>query len=167
MSSIKDIRVFNHQQEWDTKSGGTLRVLYALDYSIARDFLSFHEATDTNHADIRGIRSYVVHDIPKGKIGANEWHKIRNEIITVLNGSIKWTCTDTEGNEAQFVINKGTAVFTPNHILHRYESLEEHTALTVLANTIFQPGDPTTHDTYPAETFPALQTSKLDDILVL
>ncbi|MGB4762500.1 MAG: hypothetical protein WBP12_04065 [Candidatus Saccharimonas sp.] len=157
LPSIEDIKVFNTEGSWSTKSGGSLSVLYKLGYDTVQAFLTYDQKElDEVGVDIRGLRSYVVENIPKGSVGANEWHRIRNEICFSINGSFRWLCRDVYGNEREFIVDKNSAILTPHHILHTYTALEDNTSISVLANTLFTPDIPSTHDTYPAATFPRL-----------
>ena len=155
--SIHDIVVTSCGGEWDTKSGGILNVLYKIDFELVQRLLTY-DANElaTIPIDIRGLRSYRVHSIDKGSIGANEWHKIRNELVFALAGSFKWTCQDVYGGQIELIVDGNTAVFTPNHILHTYEALEDGTSIAVVANTLFYPDHPETHDTFPRDILPSL-----------
>ena len=103
--------------------------------------------------DMRGLRSYVVEDIPKGSIGGKEWHKARTEYIRAAAGKAVLECVDLDGNEREIVLDRGHSVIIPPRILHTYQALEDHTTLQVVANTLFVPDDPRTHDTYPTDKF--------------
>lgn len=158
LPSVNDIIVTQCGGAWETKSGGILNVLYKIDYSIVEKLLTYDEAElSVPDQDIRGLRSYRVHSVPKGAIGANEWHKIRNELVFAPEGSFLWTCEDTYGDTREFTLDGNSAVFTPHHILHRYESLKDGSTISVLANTLFDPNDPSTHDSYSLEIFRKIQ----------
>ena len=154
LPSVNDIQVISLDGTWPTKSGGMLRVLYKIDYGMVQQFLDYNQTElDKIPVDIRGLRSYVVSGIAKGSVGANEWHKVRNELCYCLKGSFTWSCLDTYGNKREFIIDENTAILTPHHILHTYTSLEDDSSISVLANTLFFPENPTTHDTYSADEF--------------
>lgn len=157
--TINDIKLFECNGTWPTKSGGKLDVLFKIDYQLVQIFLTYstNELSKVGR-DIRGLRSYNISGISKGAVGANEWHKIRNEIVYVTKGSILWSCKDTLGLKVDYVIKPGVFIFTPHHILHTYKSLEDDTTVCVLANTLFYPSDPATHDTYPASLFKTIDT---------
>lgn len=159
LPSVSEIIVTEAGGNWPTKSGGFLNVLYKLDWTIVNKLLAYDEdELKEILVDIRGLRSYRVTNIPQGTLGANEWHKVRNEVVFVLKGRIKWTCTDTYGESKEFILDGSQAVFTPHHILHTYEALEDDSTISVLANTLFDPGDPSTFDTYTKDEFDALAT---------
>lgn len=155
LPSVNDIIVVNCKGEWPSKSGGLLHVLYKLDYSLVEKLLEYDpvEISEIDR-DIRGLRSYCVKNIPKGALGANEWHKVRNELVFALSGRLRWVCVDTQGSTREFILDGETAVFTPHHIIHTYEALDEDSAIGVLTNTLYFPDDSTTHDTYPIDKFP-------------
>ena len=156
--TVDDISVFDvGNQEWDTKSGGQLSVLFRLDYNTLCNFLKY-DTVELKQIpeDIRGLRSYVVKNIPEGTVGGDEWHKVRTELVYVLAGSIKWKCTDLYGNTKEVIIDTSTAVMTPHHILHTYEALVAGSIVSVLTNTLYIPENPSTHDTYPRAEFEQL-----------
>lgn len=154
LPSINDILVIKTDGEWQTKSGGTLSVLYKIGYEAVSDFLSYDEQELSKiPADIRGLRSYIVEHVSKDSIGANEWHRVRNEIVFALKGSFSWTCTDTLGQTKDFVLDGTTAILTPHHILHTYVALEDDSTIGAFANTIYIPEIAATHDTYSAAEF--------------
>ena len=154
LPSVNDIIVIDTSGEWPTKSGGVLSVLHKIDYSLVEKFLHYDSAElSAVLADIRGLRAYKVSDIPKGSVGANEWHKIRNEIVCCIAGTFTWVCKDVYGNEKTFTLDKNCAIYTPHHILHTYTALEDAGCISVLANTLFDPKKPATHDTYSANDF--------------
>lgn len=158
LPSVNDIKVLKTEGEWPAKSGGVLSVLYKLDFDIVTYLMTYDPEELANiPTDIRGLRSYTVRDIMKGSVGANEWHKVRNEVVFCTRGSFRWACTDTYGDTKEIIIDKDTAVVTPHHILHTYVALEDNSTIAVLANTLFYPDDPLTHDTYPAADFPSLR----------
>ncbi len=161
---VEDIRIIETKGPWDTKSGGTLNVLFALTRTELDTFLDtsnpeFDEVTQTSGYDIRGLRSYSVSDIPKDSIGANEWHRARTECIIALSGSALWHCIDFSGKECDIVLDGTNAVITPPGILHTYTALDESTRLQVICNTLFIPEVSVTHDTYLKEMFDELRTT--------
>ncbi|MGH7142177.1 MAG: WxcM-like domain-containing protein [Candidatus Saccharimonadales bacterium] len=107
--------------------------------------------------DIKGLRLYTVSDIQKKQIGANEWHRIRNELVFNIKGSVKWTCEDLFGNEKVFNLSPKSGLWIPPFILHTYEVKNKETVLLVIASTLFIPDDSQTHDTYSAVAFRKLQ----------
>lgn len=160
LPSVNDIKLINTEGSWDTKSGATLSVLYKLGYDELQQFLTYDDEEIAKiGVDIRGLRSYIVEGIAAGSVGANEWHRIRNEVCFSVRGSFRWVCRDTYGDEREFIVDKNCAVVTPHHILHAYTALENDTAISVLANTLFIPDDPSTHDTYLATSFPSSSSS--------
>lgn len=154
--SIDDVWVIETNGEWPTKSGGNLSILLRIDFALVESFLTYDPDELKNVTfDIRGLRSYMVKNVPKGSIGANEWHKIRNEIVYCLEGSFDWECKDVYGNYKKFTLDKNSAIMTPHHILHTYTALEDNSCIAVLANTLFLPNKPETHDTYRVADFPS------------
>jgi hypothetical protein len=160
--TVDDIEVIKTRGPWQTKSGGELNVLFALGGQRLREFLDFDNPEfDEIPGDMRGLRSYTVTGIPEGSIGGTEWHRARTEYIRACGGSALWQCVDLAGGEREFELDGETAVAMPPGILHTYRALEDNTGLQVVANTLFVPEDPRTHDTYSLESFYALQAERL------
>lgn len=157
--TVDDIIVIETKGRWRTKSGGELEVLTRIDNECRELLFSYDQnELDLLPKDIRGLRSYRVSNIPKDCVGANEWHKIRNELVVVLEGSALWSCTDTKGKTRDIILEQGISVFTPHHILHTYKSLATDTSLMVLTNTLFYTEIPETHDSYSREEFKKLMS---------
>lgn len=153
-TSINDIEVIERRGPWESKSGGKLEVALAMPVEALQRFLDFNNpAFDAIPSDMRGLRMYMVSDIPSGSVGGKEWHRARTEFITAITGSAVVDCVDLDGNEQEFILNGAQGIIIPPNILHTYQALEDHTTLQVVANTLFDPEDPRTHDTYPVHTF--------------
>lgn len=157
--TVADISVLNSRGPWNTKSGGRLNVLFSTPLGEIQDrFFSYEkDELDSLPVDIRGLRIYTVSELPNGKIGGTEWHKIRREIVFCIRGSVQWLCEDVFGNKKVFILDAGKGIFMPPFILHIYAVTEEGSELLVVANTLFVPNDPRTHDTYSTELFSELQ----------
>lgn len=158
--NIKDIHTIDRKGPWNTKSGGELNVLFGIpiDEIEAKFFNYNQDELDKLPRDVRGLRSYTVRNLATGSIGANEWHRIRNELVFAINGSAKWTCEDIYGKRVEFMLDQKSGVWTPPFILHTYEALQDNTELMVIANTLFFTDDPESQDTYSIDTFHDLQT---------
>lgn len=154
-NTVNSVIVFKPTKTWPTKSGGSLSVLYTLPIEILnRTLLSSHyDNSKAPSPDIRGLRSYKIDGLRKGAIGANEWHKIRYELIQIVKGSISLYLIDLCGESKQIVIPENGSVLVPPYILHKYTVLENDTIIIVTASTTFDPDDPSTHDTYNLESF--------------
>jgi hypothetical protein len=156
--TVDAIRIIESRGPWQSKSGGELDVLFGFDQEEVRAFLDFanpefDRVQLESGEDIRGLRSYSVSNIPKDSIGAQEWHRARTEYVRALSGSALWTCVDFEGNERTFTLDAKTAVIIPPEILHTYQALEDNTRLQVICNTLFNPDNKLTHDSYSQESF--------------
>jgi hypothetical protein len=164
-TTVHDIRTIETRGPWKSKSGGSLNVLLALPQDEVEQFLDYanpefdavQQATGLN---IRGLRTYNVSDIPKGSVGGMEWHGIRTEIVSALGGQALWQCVDVDGGETEFVLNQDVSVLMPAGILHTYVALEDDTRLQVVCNTLFDPEDSRTHDTYSMDLFAAVQKAR-------
>jgi len=156
---VNDIRVLPARGPWTTKSNGNLNVLFSLDSTVLNEKYFHYEKSEIKKTsrDIRGLRSYTVGGLNKDAIGAHEWHRIRNELVFVVKGSVNWVCEDVYGQQQEYIIDQNTGVWTPPFILHTYEVLQDDTEIIVLANTLFFPEDSNTHDTFTATDFKNLQ----------
>jgi len=157
--TVDDIQIFETRGPWNTKSGGRLDVLFAIPLATAQEKYFHYEKIEMDcvPGDIRGLRVYTVRDLPSGRIGGTEWHRIREEMVFALEGSVFWMCEDLFGGQRNFVLGAGVGIWMPPFIRHTYEVREEKSGLFIIANTLFVPEDPRTHDTYSEETFRELQ----------
>ena len=158
--TVNDVQIIEASGPWNTKSGGKLSVVFAMPLATVQDRFLHYEAAELGRVpcDIRGLRAYTVRDLPNGRIGGTEWHRIREEMVFALDGSVRWMCEDLLGGQRDFTLDIDVGVWMPPFILHTYEVKEERSGLFVIANTLFVPDDPRTHDTYSMETFRELQT---------
>lgn len=159
--TIEDVKEINGRGPWSTKSDGQLTVLFTLPFNqLAGRFLHY-DVSELGKIppefDIRGLRIYSVQNVPAGNIGGTEFHRIREEIVFCLEGRMIWTCEDLRGETRSFRLKPGMGVWAPPYILHTYEAMEEGSIFLVLCNTLFDPADPRTHDSYSAEEFRQLQ----------
>jgi len=149
INTIEKIQQINRSGPWTTKSGGRLEVLCRLGFSESLEFLNYFK-----DSDIRGLRIYIVSFLPKKAVGGKEFHKIRSEILIVVNGKILLICEDVKGGRMEYVLTPETGgIMVPPYILHTYIVQEEGSSILVLANTDFDPEDPLTHDSYPEREF--------------
>ena len=155
MSTINNVFLLNNNGPWTTKSNAELNVLFGLDLDfIQKIFLKYNKKELSKlKTDIRGLRSYIVKNIPLNSIGANEWHKVRNEIAIVVEGEIEWSLMDTNGHKKTFSLNENQGIYIPNNILHTYRALQNNSLILIIANTLFDPKNANTHDTYTIDTF--------------
>jgi len=156
--SVHDIRELQLTGPWRSKSGGLLSVPFALPYAQAMDLFDYDPAELVRiPRDIRGLRMFVLEDMPAGGVGGGEFHRIRVEIVFTVRGSVRWVCEDLHGGRKEFLSAHDRILHFPPFILHTMEALEPESAVVVIANTLFDPDDPATQDTYPAAQFRALQ----------
>lgn len=157
---ISHIQLFDRSGPWKTKSNGTLQVLFNLPYSLLQsDFFNYIPVELASaQQDIRGLRSYRVTNLKQGAIGANEWHRIRHEIVYVAQGKLRWSCEDVYGAKSEVLLDETNILWIPSYVLHTYEIIDDDTEICVIANTLFDPTDPTTHDTYSADAFSSIKT---------
>lgn len=152
---VADIQTFSTKGPWETKSGGLLNVLFSIPYiDLTERFFTYDpDELQGISQDIRGLRSYHVSHLKKDSVGANEWHKIRNEILFAPKGSFQLDCRDSYGDISSVTINSDQCVWVPPYIMHAYKALEDDTEIIVVTNTLFDPADQSTHDTYRPDIF--------------
>lgn len=161
--TVDDVRFMPQRGPWETKSRGQLMVTLALPIPVLNTHFLFYDPEELASVlpfDIRGLRLYTVRGLPENSIGGTEFHRIREEMVFVLDGLVLWTCEDLAGNIRELLLDPTTGVWMPPYILHTYQALKPDSGLLVIANTLFDPEDPSTHDTYPADSFHQLQAAK-------
>ena len=161
---VTDIVILNRTGPWKTKSNGELSVLLGLTQDKLSGFFKYDNDELTKvKKDIRGLRLYNVKNLKNGSVGANEWHKIRTEIVFVMQGSVEWQCEDVYGAITIVNLDTTNGILVPANILHKYTALADDTSLLVIANTLFDPKDTQTHDTYPNTQFHKLQKTIMNE----
>jgi mannose-6-phosphate isomerase-like protein (cupin superfamily) len=155
--AIKDVKEIKSKGPWETRSKAELRVLFSIPHDNLLKFLRY----DQNELrqlpeDVRGLRSYSVTGIKKGNKGSTEFHRIRKELLFGLDGAFNIECEDVYGNKRDFRVSSNNGIYIPSFVLHNYESIEDGRLFAVV-NTLFNPDDPRTHDTYSKEIFRKLQ----------
>lgn len=159
--TLKDVRLLTSRGPWKTKSGGELIQRLQLDWTeTQRRVFRYPSFAPGTEPDIRGLRIYTVMGIPRGSVGAREFHRHRTEIVFPASGTFRWACTDTFGEREDYQLDQRRAILVPPYILHEYESLEDGGGLVVLATTTFDPDDRRTHDSFPVQEFEALVRSR-------
>ena len=157
-SRVDEIVIFPESESWETKSGGKLVVPFVFNFEEMKKFFSYEERErSTGKEDIRGLRMYRVSELKNGVIGAMEFHKIRNEIITVIKGSAQIDAEDIYGGKKSKILLSGNSMMIPNYIMHTYKILEDDSELIVIANTTYNAKDKSTHDSFSVEEFEALK----------
>lgn len=113
-TSVHEIQVIGAKGAWSSKSGGVLEVSLALPRTALEKFLDFDNPDfDEVPSDIRGLRTYIVRDIPMGSVGAKEWHKIRTEYMTALAGRARVKCVDFSGEARDFILDGKSSIIIP------------------------------------------------------
>ncbi|MBW2990625.1 cupin domain-containing protein [Candidatus Woesearchaeota archaeon] len=155
--SIAAVKEFATQGPWRTKSEGELNVLLKMPLQILSSYLSYDMNELANISeDIRGLRLYSVRKLKKGSRGGGEFHRIRKEIVIGMEGRVQYEFEDVYKNKRTALLLPDNGFFIPQFMMHSYEVIED-SGLLVVANTLFNPLNPATHDTYSAEIFQVLQ----------
>lgn len=149
MNTVNDIREILVRGPWKTKSDGELSVLMAFSQGELESYFKYEGNMEP---DIRGLRIYMITGLKEGKRGGGGFHKIRQEIILCLHGLVKLEFRDLNGSEKMMMVDKSRGIYFPSHILHSYEVLKDATLL-VIANTLFDPENPLTFDSFPMKEF--------------
>ena len=157
--SVAQIGVFPNEGPWKSKSGGELNVLFARHLSFITGLFFEYDADELEKIprDIRGLRMYRVDNIPKDGIGGNEFHRIRQEIIIPIKGRLIYECEDLFGQKRNFNLTPETSIWLPPLVMHSYKALEDDNAIIIVANTLYDPGDKETWDTYSLKEFYGFQ----------
>ena len=156
--SVDDMREFRATGPWPSKSGGVLNVPVALPHLEAMRFFE-HDPEELARIpiDIRGLRAWVVSDIPAGGISGNQFHRVRTEIAFVVKGKVSWRFEDLYGGSRVIAWSPDLALLMPPFVKHMLVAEESGSAVVTLANTLYIPDDPRTHDTYRADLFYAMR----------
>lgn len=155
--TVAHVRTIEAKGPWQSKSGGELMVYFTLPRDALSQFLQYdQEELEGPSKDIRGLRCYTIRDIPRGGKGGGEFHKLRQEIVFALQGSLYWTCEDLAGGRWIFQITPDLGIWMPPFILHSYYA-ETDSGLIVFANTLYDVDDSSTHDSYSLKDFQRLQ----------
>jgi len=118
------------------------------------------EKTSRNFSVKLSPLDYRVRGIPKGGIGAREFHKRRSEIITAEEGSFELLVEDVWGRKKTVALpNAATYGIIGPYVLHTYVALSNNAALHVVANTLYDRKRPATYDSYPESEFRRLQAT--------
>lgn len=156
--TVEDIREFRMTGPWPSKSGGFLSVPFMLSHAQTMEIFNYDpEELERIPRDIRGLRMFMLEDMPTGGIGGGEFHRIRIEIAFTMKGRVRWFCEDVYGGRKEFLPPRDCILYFPPFILHTIEALEPDSAIAVVANTVYDKDDADTHDTYTAAQFRGLQ----------
>lgn len=89
-------RVLGRGVSFPSKSGGRLHVMLQLDPKVLTRFLGQNKT----------LRIYRVVDIPKGGVGAREFHRYRSEVITVEKGSFRLLLENLWGTRKSLLLRE-------------------------------------------------------------
>jgi len=163
--TVDDIKEIPVTGPWRSKSGGELSVPFALPHARAMELFSYDEAELARiPRDIRGLRMFALDNVPIGGVGGGEFHRIRSEIAFTVRGRLRWVCEDLYGGRRVLTTAQKASLYVPPFILHTMEALEHGSAIVVIANTLYDPDDISTHDTYAAAEFRKLQEHYLASV---
>ncbi len=162
-SNVNDVIEFEVRGPWMTKSNAELQVLFSLPYSEALKYLEYDEKElERIQKDIRGLRSYTVRNLKIGNKGGMEFHRVRKEIIFGLEGYVRLELEDFYKGKKDISLNSHKGIYIPPFILHTYDAVENNSGLLIIANTLFDPDDDKTHDTFSEKIFREIQEQYRD-----
>jgi hypothetical protein len=119
-----------------------------------------HRVFERFFGEGRNLRIYRISGIPRGGVGAGEFHKHRSEIITIENGMFMLALEDIRGRVKTVTLPEGvTYGIVGPFILHTYTALTSRASLHVVANTLYDHKRPATQDTYSQQDFRELQAA--------
>jgi dTDP-4-dehydrorhamnose 3,5-epimerase-like enzyme len=149
-ATISDVQELEIKGPWTTKSDAELSVLFGLNQKELDSFFNYDETELKKLSqDVRGLRMYRVSGLKNQAKGANEWHRVKKEIIFVTRGSVHWLLADADGNTKEYTLTpESQGIIIPPFILHAYTALEDDCEIIVITNTLFVVDDPGTHDFY-------------------
>lgn len=139
---------------WPTKSGGSMNVLFGFDQSI----LARMHNVDPSELELvpelqLGIRAFHTSGLAAGTIGGKHFHRIKQEIITIPKGKVRFLLEDVYGGRRELLLDKThRALYIPPFVMHTYTVLETAELIGV-SNTLYDADNPNTHDTYEDEPF--------------
>lgn len=154
--TIDDVIELKIRGPWTTKSNADLSLLFGLDKKELDAFLTYDESELKKLSqDTRGLRMYTVSGLKQSAQGANEWHKVKREIIFVTRGKVHWLLTDAYGNQKEYTLTpENHGIIIPPFILHAYTALEDNSQIAVIANSLYDVDDPGTYDVYEPSLLP-------------
>lgn len=156
--TVKDITEFEVRGPWVTKSDAELQVLFSLPYTEVLKYLEYDEKElEIIQKDIRGLRSYTVRNLNRGSKGGREFHRVRKEIIFGLEGYVSFELEDFYKGKRHISLDSHKGICIPPFILHTYEAMKNNSGLLIIANTLFDPDNHKTHDTFSEKIFREIQ----------
>lgn len=156
--SVADVQQLDWEGPGKSKSGGDLWRLCQFPITFVQEtFLNYDpEELKQISVDIRGLRVYQVKGFKKDKPAGFEFHRVRKELFFPLEGRLEMTCEDVYGGKKIMTLEPGIGCYIPNFLLHCFKC-KTNGSFLVIANTLFDPNDKRTHDTYSIAKFRELQ----------
>ena len=160
--SVKDVKRLPPTGPWPSKSGGELIVRFGQPLTVSGEtsglnesfFVYPREELAIIPAEMRGLRFYHVRGIPKHGVGGNEFHRLRHELFLATDGALLMDCEDLHGEQEEFRLEPNDyGVWIPPFIMHTVIAREPNSGFLVVCNTLFEPNNPASHDSYPVEEF--------------
>lgn len=152
---VGQVKILKPRGDWRSKSGGRIKLLFSFSSKIRNQFFSYNNREAAKLLrDIRGFRSYVVKDLRCGGIGGKEFHRLRNELVFVIAGRVRWDLEDLHGRKKIVLLKELEGIWIPPFILHTYRVLKPNTILMSIASTRYHSR---ASDTYPRSRFSKLR----------
>ena len=98
-------------------------------------------ALDFSDLEMNPRRVFWVRNVPIGTTRGQHFHKICNQLLVCMNGSVKVNITLPNGNCFSDTLIQNSAVFLPANHFVEYIFLDTESELLVLADQFFDPRD--------------------------
>ncbi len=154
---VSDAKTIPSRGPWVTKAGAELSVAFAFPQTDVSDYFSYdEEELAMLPENIKGLRCYKQRGLKRGTEGGGEFHRIRKELLFVFEGALDMEIEDVYGDRRHCILNPESGLYLPPFLLHSFTTLKD-SMLFVVANTLFNPENRLTHDSYSREAFEALK----------
>ncbi len=157
--SVNDAVVYDSNRgPWPTRSDGLLSVMFALDQDTLTHIMQPdpHELSLVPNLRL-GVRIFHLSNLAPGRIGGQHFHRVKEEIIVLTEGSVEYLLEDVYGGQRVVLMDGLTrGLYIPSFIRHTY-TVRDSAKLLGVSNTLYDPEDKSTYDTFGDETFQMLR----------
>jgi mannose-6-phosphate isomerase-like protein (cupin superfamily) len=150
---VENVQLLKAAGPWRTKADAQLFVPIVMSQKEVYAYVSKFDKAQASTLVERGLRIYFVFGMCRGSVGGTEFHRIRKEFSFTIAGCMRWTCEDMYGASKSFDVSVGSGIYVPPTIMHTIEGVEETNSLMTIANTLYDPEDARTFDTYAMDIF--------------
>lgn len=156
--TVEEIEHFRSTEPLVGANGVRLQPYFTLNQLEVERFLSYDQTPVLNIGrapdyHLPGEQVYTTSGIKAREIGGMHAHCMRQQITVCTRGSVLWAVEDAYRQRTSFVLNEGDGVWLPSDILHSYQGIAPESDILTLANTIYRPENPDSHDECDIEAF--------------